>query len=478
MPKPLNGNGRYMPGLDGLRALAVLFVILYHLNVNWAPGGLLGVGIFFVLSGYLITDILIAQWRKRGRLDLKEFYLRRARRLMPALLVMILAVVAWITLFDRGRLPSLLGEVVSALLYVNNWWHIVHEVSYFESFDPPSPFGHIWSLAVEEQFYLLWPILLALGLMLAPRRGRLVGLTLLLALVSALVMAFLYEPGTDPSRVYYGTDTRAFALLIGAALAIVWPSGKLSAGASRSAHLLLDGIGGASLLAVLAMIWLTDQYDSFLYRGGFVLLSIAVAALVAALAHPASRLGAALGWSPLRWLGVRSYGIYLWHYPVIVLTSPTVNTGSTSIPLALGQMALCIALAALSWRFIEEPIRQGALGPLWKQVRSREWRWDRVLLSRRIVSVCALLVLAMSCVGVAGWASGSTASSFPHGTGGINRWRIQSRMHSPTGRCHRQGSIPRTVPRNRAAAAPRIRLTRRSRPGARRNPSSPRCPGT
>ncbi|MHB1629149.1 MAG: acyltransferase family protein, partial [Bacilli bacterium] len=325
MPEPIKGSGRYMAGLDGLRALAVFAVIAYHLNLAWAPGGLLGVDVFFVLSGYLITDLLVAQWERSGRLELKDFWRRRARRLLPALLVMLVVVVAWITIFERAQLPPLRGDVVAAMLFVSNWWYTFHHVSYFARFGPPSPLGHLWSLAVEEQFYLLWPLALALGLRGVPRRRRLVWLTLASALASALAMALIYQPGVDPSRVYYGTDTRAFALLIGAALALVWPSRKLSATVSSRARLALDLTGGVGLLVVFFMIWRTNQYEVFLYRGGMVLLSVAAAAVVATLAHPASRLSRALGWKPLKWLGVRSYGIYLWHYPVIVLTSPAVN---------------------------------------------------------------------------------------------------------------------------------------------------------
>ncbi|MBY0087434.1 acyltransferase family protein [Brevibacillus brevis] len=413
MPKPLNGNGRYMAGLDGLRALAVFAVIVYHLNDNWAPGGLLGVGVFFVLSGYLITDILIAQWKRDGKIDWKDFWLKRVRRLMPALIVTIVIVMAWITLLDRSQLtPLLRGEVLSTLLYVNNWWRIFHEVSYFSSFGPPSPFGHFWSLAVEEQFYLLWPLLLVIGLHFSPRRWRLLGLTFGLALISALAMALLYETGTDPSRVYYGTDTRAFALLIGAALAMIWPSRNLSVKAAPQARLLLDCIGAAGLVTIVVMIWLTDPYDSFLYRGGFVLLSVATAAVVAVLAHPVSRLGKVLGWKPLRWLGVRSYGIYLWHYPVIVLTSPVVNTGETSIVRSILQVIASVVLAALSWRFIEEPIRNGGLG-------KRKMRRNRVSIGRNMASVYKLLILMLFLVSITSCASNMATRTVSQGVGNL-----------------------------------------------------------
>lgn len=213
MPKPLNGSGRYIAGLDGLRALAVLAVIAYHLNFSWASGGLLGVGVFFVLSGYLITDILATQWKKYGQLDLKDFWIRRARRLLPAMLLMLAVVVCWTIATDRSQLPTLRSDSLAAIFYVSNWWLIFHQVSYFESFGPPSPLGHLWSLAVEEQFYLLWPLLLALGFRYVPQRGKMALLTLGGAAFSAIAMALLFEPGIDPSRIYYGTDTRSFALL-------------------------------------------------------------------------------------------------------------------------------------------------------------------------------------------------------------------------------------------------------------------------
>ncbi|MFD2172176.1 acyltransferase family protein [Tumebacillus lipolyticus] len=371
MPKPVQGSGRYMAGLDGLRALAVLAVIAYHLGLSWAPGGFLGVSVFFVLSGYLITDILIAQWNETGRFDLKDFWLRRARRLLPAMLIMLAAIMLWVAIFDATPRPSMHEEALMSVLYVNNWWNIYHEVSYFESFGPPSPLGHFWSLAVEEQFYLLWPLLLLFGLRFVPRPGRLAGLMLIGATASALAMAILFVPGNDPSRVYYGTDTRAFGLLFGAALAVVWPSRKLTSNVSTRSRRILDLLGGAGLLVVLLMIWKTDEFGAFLYQGGFVLLSLATLVVVATLVHPASKLNKWLGCKPLRWIGVRSYGIYLWHYPIIILTTPAVDAGEGHALRALLQVIASIGVAALSWRYLEEPIRRGALGNMWKRVQKR-----------------------------------------------------------------------------------------------------------
>ncbi|WP_407314432.1 acyltransferase family protein [Desulfosporosinus sp. SB140] len=391
-----------MPGLDGLRALAVFAVIAYHLNLKWASGGLLGVCLFFVLSGYLITDLLAVQWSATGRIDLKDFWLRRARRLLPALFVMLTGVVVWVTLFAPDRLTSLWEDALAAVFYVSNWWLIFHQVSYFASFGPLSPLGHLWSLAVEEQFYLVWPLLLWFGLRYVPRRGRLVVLTLAGVLISGVAMALIYQPGADPSRVYYGTDTRAFALLIGAAFALVWPSRKLSATLSSRARCVLDIVGGAGLVVVLLMIWQTNEYESFLYRGGLLLFSLAAAIVVAVLAHPASRLGKFFGQQPLRWLGVRSYGIYLWHYPVIALTNPVVNTGGFDLMLALRQLAASIALAALSWYFIEEPIRHGAWKKLLRRIYNPDYRQKVVSVRGWATMVGLLLILGISCLTIAG----------------------------------------------------------------------------
>ncbi|MEL1135709.1 acyltransferase family protein [Desulfitobacterium sp. THU1] len=352
-------SGGYMPGLDGLRALAVLAVIAYHLNLAWAPGGLLGVTLFFVLSGFLITNLLMKEWESTGGIDLKEFWLRRARRLLPAVFVMLAGVMTWMVLWAPERLAALQQEALAAVFYISNWYLIFHQVSYFESFGPPSPLGHLWSLAVEEQFYLIWPLLLGLGLSWFRQRKCLTGVTIALILVSAVAMAIIYLPGQDPSRVYYGTDTRAFSLLVGAVLAMVWPRGKMSGELTGFHKQILDITGVLSLLIVLLLMGRTNQYQPFLYQGGLLLFSVAAAILVAVLTHPASILSRIFSWRPLRWLGECSYGIYLWHYPVIVLSDPVVNTGDLNLSRTLWQIGLCIVLAALSRYLIEDPIRYG-----------------------------------------------------------------------------------------------------------------------
>jgi len=381
MPVPVRGDQKYLPGLDGLRAVAVATVVAYHLGYGWAQGGLLGVGVFFTLSGYLITDILLGQWASAGRLRLGDFWLRRARRLLPALFVMLAAVAVWVTAFARSQLPGFRGDVVASALYVSNWWYIAQHASYYAQFAPPGVLDHLWSLAVEEQFYLVWPWLALFGVWAVGRRrgsgsGRLRrgerwGLaagTLVLAAVSAIVMARLYRPGLDPTRVYEGTDTRAFGLLIGAALAAVWPTRRTAPLPAR-ARRVLDAAGVAGLVIVGLLVWRTNEYSPLMFRGGLVLLSVATALAVAAVAVPGSRLGQALGWRPLRWLGVRSYGVYLWHYPVILLAAPAAGAGlaggpaGLSAPRAVACTVASVALAAASWRFVEEPVRRGIHRP-------------------------------------------------------------------------------------------------------------------
>ena len=373
MPKPQGDGQRYMPGLDGLRAVAVLAVIAYHEQFGWAKGGLLGVAVFFTLSGYLITDLLLAQWAAGGKLRLKDFWIRRARRLLPAVFVLLAVVSAWVTIADRARLSSLRGPVAAAVSYTSNWYLIIKNQSYFARFAPPQPFDHLWSLAVEEQFYLLWPWLLLLALLCLRRFSAksaewLAIPTLALAAGSAVAMLLLYHPGLDPTRVYDGTDTRAFALLIGAAMAMIWPSRGWQR-PKRGTIWVVDGVAAAGLVIVAVMIVTVGQYSSFIYRGGLVLLSLATAVIVAACAMPGSLRGRGLGRAPLRRIGVRSNGNYQWHYPVIVLSSSANST--EDLPRAAIQIAVSVALAALSWRFIEEPVRRGALGQAVDQGKGR-----------------------------------------------------------------------------------------------------------
>jgi peptidoglycan/LPS O-acetylase OafA/YrhL len=378
VPRPVEGTSPYLPGLDGIRAIAVLAVIAYHLNYGWASGGLLGVQVFFVLSGYLITDLLVAEYRRHRGIRLGQFWLRRARRLLPALFVVLFVTVGWATLFDRTQLAALRSDLPSSIFYVSNWWFIFHHVSYFARFGPPSPLGHLWSLSIEEQFYLVWPLLVLAGMRWIGSRRMLIIMSLTVAAASAVEMGLLYgaSPNGDPTRVYDGTDTRAFALLIGASLAFALPRNRVFAPITPGATRLLNIVGGVGLAGIFVMFWHTNQYEPFLYEGGMVLLALLTAMVIGVTIHPGSRLQSILGWEPLRWVGERSYAIYLWHYPVIVLTTPV--GVPTSVLRASLQIVVTFVLAALSWRYVEQPVRSGALGRQWARVRQHDWSWPRL----------------------------------------------------------------------------------------------------
>lgn len=369
-------KSRYIPALDGLRALAVLAVIAYHMGMTWAPGGLLGVTVFFVLSGYLITSLLLIEWDNTKKINLPQFWLRRVRRLLPAIVFVIACTAALCIIFDHSLLTKLREDMWAALLWVTNWWYIFHDVSYFDALGAPSPLTHFWSLAIEEQFYLIWPVVLFIAHKAHVKRTTMRNATLVVALLSALEMALLFNPEADPSRVYYGTDTRAFSLLIGAWLAFVWPSHLL--GAKDSVRLtkpvrnVLDGVGLAALVALLALIVLVDGFSPFLYRGGILLASVLTAVIIAVMVHPASLLGRIASAKPLVWIGLRSYGIYLWHYPLLLLMNPRTFTGETPWWMYLVQVAVVFACAAFSYRFVENPIRKGSIGNFMKRLRSEE----------------------------------------------------------------------------------------------------------
>ena len=368
-------KSRYIPALDGLRAFAVLAVIAYHMRMEWAPGGLLGVTVFFVLSGYLITSLLLIEFDNTGKIDLPQFWLRRVRRLVPAIVFVIACTAVLCTVFNHALLTKMRPDVVPSLLFFNNWWQIFHDVSYFEALGSPSPLAHFWSLAIEEQFYLIWPVALLLCLRKGVKKTSLRNATLVLAVLSAVEMALLFSPTADPSRVYYGTDTRAFSLLIGAWLAFVWPSHMLGAKSgvrlTKRERSVFDGVGAAALVGLVLLVVFSNGFSPFLYRGGLVLCSVLTAVVIAVMVHPASRLGSVAGAAPLVWIGKRSYGIYLWHYPLLLLMDAG-TVSETPWWLYLLQLAAVFACAAFSYRFVENPIRHGAIGRLVKNVRAGE----------------------------------------------------------------------------------------------------------
>ncbi|MGF0062427.1 acyltransferase family protein [Collinsella sp. SGI.095] len=401
---PTRPKSRYIPALDGLRTLAVVAVVLYHLNLTWAQGGLLGVTIFFVLSGYLITRLLLNEIAKTGRIDLKSFWIRRIRRLFPAVVTVVVVTCALCTVFNHVMLTKMRPDILPSLLFFNNWWQIMQDVSYFNALGDPSPLTHFWSLAIEEQFYLIWPPLLLAMVSVHMSKPNTRRVVLGLAAVSAVAMMVLYNPATDPSRVYYGTDTRVFSLLLGAWMAFI-PDRDL-APARLVRHLGLDRLAGAAkhgksksdtaeaattkpselarfwsspasidlmgvvgLVGLAAMVALTNGYTAFQYRGGTLLCSILTLMVIAACVQPQGMVARALAAEPLVWIGKRSYSIYLWHYPLLLLMNPVANINDTPWWQYILQVLLVVAVAECSYRFIETPFRKGAFGRTVSELR-------------------------------------------------------------------------------------------------------------
>jgi peptidoglycan/LPS O-acetylase OafA/YrhL len=424
----------YLPGLDGLRAIAVGAVLLYHAGVSWLPGGFLGVEVFFVISGYLITALLLAEWQQHGQIDLRTFWIRRARRLLPALYLLLIVGLAYAVIRLPDEVARLRGDALAAFGYVTNWYFIFRQQSYFEVIGRPSLFQHLWSLAIEEQFYVIWPPLLVLMLRRWPRR-RLLAVLLGTAAASALLMALLYRPGVDPSRVYYGTDTRAAGLLLGSALAVAWAPWRTLGRATHQTIVWLDRAGIGALLLLILLFMRLNQSQAFLYRGGFALIALATATAIAGTVAPGAKLlPALLDSRPMRWIGERSYSLYLWHWPLFAVTRPEIDIQLNGLPLLVLRLALATILADLSYRWFETPIRRGALGRFWARYRALSEARDRrswQLVQRWSIGGGAVLGLFLAlAITVAAAQPPSTEAEF--GTGSIERGAAAAPLVEPT----------------------------------------------
>jgi peptidoglycan/LPS O-acetylase OafA/YrhL len=409
-----SGEMGYLPGLDGIRALAVIGVLLYHADVTGTKGGFftgfaggfLGVDVFFVLSGFLITTLIVEEFARSGRINFGQFYLRRARRLLPALFLVLAVVAVIAAFFYHDAAQSVRTDGLASLLYVTNWWFIFQEQSYFTSWDN-SLLQHLWSLAVEEQFYLIWPVI---ALVLLKWRGRkAVFITALALSIASTVWMFyvvtsqgLLQPGADPSRAYFGTDTHVMGLLLGAAMAIVWRPGRLKQTLNSGAQMAITFIGFASLVTIIWIFIGVPESSHWLYQGGFLAISFIVCLLIAGASHPGAPFGKILGAQPMRWFGQRSYGLYLWHWPIFLLLQPVEDIPITGVWNFLLRMALTCGLAELSYRFVELPIRRGAIGRTWKNWRATPRGQRRVTMPQAaITAVIALVTLGVTGVALA-----------------------------------------------------------------------------
>lgn len=362
---------RRLPGLDGLRGIAVLAVIIYHADVSLLVGGFLGVDVFFVLSGFLITTLLINELTETNTVDRARFYIRRIRRLMPALFLVLFFSILVSGLFVLDAAYHVRRDLPWAMTFVLNWSYLFFEQSYFVNISRPPLLQHLWSLSVEEQFYVIWPIML-IGLYkvkignITPRVKIFIASTVL-AIASTAWMVHLsvangFPIPNDPSRVYFGTDTHAMGLLVGCAAAALWQSERLNERLTPDRAAAMNGLGLFSIAGLAYFFLYVSELSEFLYRGGFLVLSILTAILVVVAAHPGLKFGQRLGNPVLKWFGDRSYGIYLWHWPIFVLMRSGIDIQWPDSIAFVVKIAIVLIIADLSYRYIELPIRQGAIG--------------------------------------------------------------------------------------------------------------------
>jgi peptidoglycan/LPS O-acetylase OafA/YrhL len=437
-PSPANAR---IDGLDGIRALGVIGVILYHTDLSWSPAaGFLGVDVFFTLSGFLITTLLLREYRATHRIDLRQFYLRRARRLLPAMWLLLLFASAAGLLVSHDTIQGLRGDVPAAFLYVSNWWQIYHGQSYFELIGRPAPLQHLWSLSIEEQFYIFWPALVIYLLV----RGRVRLLARVSLMLAAAVTAWMwvlaawhgYPADADPSRGYFGLDSHSMGLFAGAALAAYWNPWQMKA---RAPRVVTETMGfGALALLVVAFFQVTES-TAFLYRGGFLLVAVLTTTLIYAVVDRRTLIGSLFSTAPMQWIGERSYGLYLWHWPIFGLLRPGLDLPLGEIPCLVLRLAATLVVTELSYRFVERPIRAGQF-KAWSQSERR-----RALIGA-VVAGSSAFVLALLL-----YVRPNPHGTMPDDVAAAIGIGLPRPTHAPSGKNYRPADVPATKPASGAA---------------------------
>ncbi|WP_433977883.1 acyltransferase family protein [Staphylococcus pseudintermedius] len=389
--KPI--NPRYMPGLDGVRAVAVIAIIIYHLNPQWLSGGFLGVDTFFVISGYLITSLLLTEYHNTGKIELMSFWLRRVKRLIPAVLFLVMGVIVLSLIFMPTEIQKVRADSIAAIFYVSNWWYIMQNVDYFEQF-AVQPLKHLWSLAIEEQFYLVFPIVLLSLLSFIRRLKSIRIIFLILLVISMIAMMVLYVPNENVARVYFGTDTRIQTLLMGVLLALVWPPFQLKAKVNRQMRTMIDTAGVVGLAILFICFKFVSETNSILYYGGFFLISTVTLLVIASSVHPSGYFAKFLGNKVFTFIGSRSYSLYLWHYPIIVLIHHQFVQGQIPSLVYVVEILLMVLMAEFSYKFIEQPFRKEGFN-IFAFNHLKNWRSQKVLRTWLVIILLIPTLLVM-----------------------------------------------------------------------------------
>lgn len=389
--KPI--NPRYMPGLDGVRAVAVIAIIIYHLNPQWLSGGFLGVDTFFVISGYLITSLLLTEYHNTGKIELMSFWLRRVKRLIPAVLFLVMGVIVLSLIFMPTEIQKVRADSIAAIFYVSNWWYIMQNVDYFEQF-AVQPLKHLWSLAIEEQFYLVFPIVLLSLLSFIRLLKSIRIIFLILLVISMIAMMVLYVPNENVARVYFGTDTRIQTLLMGVLLALVWPPFQLKAKVNRQMRTMIDTAGVVGLAILFICFKFVSETNSILYYGGFFLISTVTLLVIASSVHPSGYFAKFLGNKVFTFIGSRSYSLYLWHYPIIVLIHHQFVQGQIPPLVYVVEILLMVLMAEFSYKFIEQPFRKEGFN-IFAFNHLKNWRSQKVLRTWLVIILLIPTLLVM-----------------------------------------------------------------------------------